>query len=212
MPALAMNHRLHQPLNGVAMIKTFSRLQSNINGIQLSAITLVSLMFNLWATKILNTAYAASGFPVAYWKAQLSFDHEKLKGWYGFLQGNQTLDLYIHTQSIDFIFIASVLILHTAALLALSRASPAKTKARHALVWAALLSTIAPLADATENGISFMMLANPTGFEPFLAIAYSSVAAVKFGMFAFAYVAAAIGLVAALYYLATRARRGASAA
>lgn len=208
----ALNHRRHQPRNGVAMIKTFSRLQSNLSGIQLSAITLVALMFNLWATKILNAAYAASGFPVAYWKAQLSFDHEKLKGWYGFLQGNQTLDLYVHTQLIDFIFIASVLILHAAALLALSRAVPAQSKVRQALVWAALLSTIAPLADAIENGISFVMLANPTGFEPFLAIAYSSVAAVKFGMFAFAYAAAVLGLVAALYILATRARPGASAA
>lgn len=193
------------------MIKTFSRLQSKMSGIQLSVITLLALMFNLWATQILNAAYAASGFPVAYWKAQLSFDHEKLKGWYGLLQSNQTLDLYVHTQLIDFSFIASVLILHTAALLALSRALPAPSKVRHALVWAALLSTIAPLADAIENGISFMMLSNPTGFEPFLATAYSSVAAVKFGMFAFAYAAAVIGLLAALYDLATRARRGANA-
>lgn len=211
MTVLALDHGRHQPKNGVAMIRSFSRLQSNVSGMQLSAITLVALISNFWATKILNTAYAASGFPVAYWKAQLSFDHEKLKGWYGFLQGNHTLDLYIHTQLIDFIFIVSVLILHAAALLALSRALPAQSKVRHALVWAALLSTIAPLADAIENGISFVMLANPTGFEPFLAMAYSSVAAVKFGMFAFAYAAAVIGLVAALHGLATRARPGASA-
>ena len=188
------------------MIKTFSRLQSHLNGFQLSAITLASLLFNLWATKILNAAYAASGFPVAYWQAQLSFNHEKLKGWYAFLQYNGTLDLYVHTQLIDFIFIASVLFLHTAALLALSRALPAQSKARQAAVWAALLSTIAPLADAIENGISFVMLANPTGFEPSLAIAYSSFAAIKFGMFTFAYLAAIIGLCAALYYLATRSR------
>jgi hypothetical protein len=212
MPPQRMNHRHHQPLAGVAMIKTFSRLQSSLTGFQLTAITLVSLTFNLWATSILNAAYAASGFPVAYWQAQLSFDHEKLKGWYGFLLDNQTLDLYLHAQMIDFIFIASVLVLHTAILLALSRASPPQSKARQALVWAALLSAIAPLADAIENGVSFIMLANPTGFEPFLAIAYSSMAAIKFGMFTFAYFAAAGGLVAALYYLVTRARQRASAA
>lgn len=194
------------------MIKTFSRLQSSLTGFQLTAITLVSLTFNLWATSILNAAYAASGFPVAYWQAQLSFDHEKLKGWYGFLLDNQTLDLYLRAQMIDFIFIASVFVLHTAILLALSRASPPQSKARQALVWAALLSAIAPLADAIENGVSFIMLANPTGFEPFLAIAYSSVAAIKFGMFTFAYFAAAGGLVAALYYLVARARQRASAA
>ncbi len=176
------------------MVKTFSRLQSKITGFQLAATTLGALLFNLWATHILNAAYAASGFPVPYWQAQLSFDHEKLKGWYGFLLSKQSLDLYVHAQLVDFIFIASVFILHMAALLALSRALPAQSKARQALVWAALLSAIAPLADAIENFISFIMLANPTDFTPLLAIAYSSVAAIKFGMFTFAYVAAALGL------------------
>lgn len=145
-----------------------------------------------------------------YWQAQLSFDHFKLKGWYAFLIKNETLDLYIHTQFNDFIFIASVLVLHVAALLAVSRAMPIPSTARRALICAALLSAIAPLADAVENGISFIMLANPAGFEPLLAIAYSSVAAIKFGMFTFAYLAAAAGVVAALYYLATRVKPKAS--
>ena len=186
------------------MINTFSRLQSKLTGFQLAAITLVALMGNVWATRLLDTAYAASRFPVPYWQAQLSFDHLKLKGWYEFLIKHQTFDLYIHTQLVDFIFIVSVLILHTAALLALSRAVPASSNARRALIWAALISAIAPLADAVENGISFIMLANPAGFEPILAMAYSCAAAIKFGMFTFAYLAAAGGLLAGLYYLATR--------
>ena len=194
------------------MIKTFSRLQSKLTGLQLTAIALVAFVGNLWATDLLNTAYAASRFPVPYWQAQLSFDHFKLKGWYEFLIKNQTLGLYVQAQFIDFIFIASVLILHTAALLALSRAVPAHSNVRQALIWAALISAIAPLADAVENGISFIMLANPAGFEPSLAIAYSSVAAIKFGMFTFAYLAAAGGVVAALYYRGTRAKRQASQA
>ncbi len=193
------------------MIKTFSRLHSKLTGFQLTAITLAALIGNLWATKLLDAAYAASRFPVPYWQAQLSFDHEKLKGWYAFLIENQTLDLYVHTQWVDFIFIATVLILHTAFLLALSRAVPLQSTARRVLIVAAPLSAIAPLADAVENGISFIMLANPTGFEPLLAIAYSSAAAIKFGMFTFAYVAASGGLVAALYYLATPAWRRARA-
>jgi hypothetical protein len=194
------------------MIKTFTRLQSKLTGVQLTVITLVALIGNVWATKLLDAAYAASKFPVPYWQAQLSFDHFKLKGWYGFLIKNETLGLYIHTQFIDFIFIASVLVLHMAALLALSRAVPAPSTARRALIWAALLSAIAPLADAVENGISFIMLANPAGFEPLLAIAYSTVAAIKFGMFTFAYLAAAAGVVTALYDLATRVKPKASQA
>ncbi len=193
------------------MIKTFSRLQSKLTGLQLTAITLLAFLANFWATNLLNTAYAASRFPVPYWQAQLSFDHLKLKGWFEFLIKNQTLDLYVQAQFIDFVFIASVLVLHMAALLSLSRAVPANSNARVALIWAALLSAIAPLADAVENGISFIMLANPTSFEPLLAITYSCAAAVKFGMFTFAYLAAAAGLIAVLYYLAARARRQLSA-
>jgi hypothetical protein len=194
------------------MIKTFTRLHAKLTGFQLTVITLVALIGNLWATKLLDAAYAASRFPVPYWQAQLSFDHEKLKGWYEFLIKNQTLDLYVHTQFVDFIFIASVLILHTAFLLALSRAVPAHSNVRRALILAAPISAIAPLADAVENGISFIMLANPTDFEPLLAIAYSCAAAIKFAMFTFAYLAAVGGVVAAFYYLATHTWRRAAAA
>lgn len=192
------------------MIKTFFRIQSNLTGGQLIAITLLALLFNFWATAILNAAYTASEFPVPYWQAQLSFDDEMLKGWYGSLLSKHKLGLYVRTQIVDFVFIVSVLILHTSALLALSRGMPATSKARQLLVWAALLSTIAPLSDAVENCISFIMLANPTDFEPSLALAYSSVAAIKFGMFTFAYVAAIVGLFAMLYFRVTRARHGTS--
>lgn len=190
------------------MINTFSRLQSKLTGFQLTAATFCALLFNLWATKILNAAYLASGFPVPYWQAQLSFDDQKIKTWYELLHRNQSVDLYIRAQLIDFVFIASVLVLHITALLALSRAFSAESRARHALIWAALLSAIAPLADGIENGISFTMLANPADFMPLLAIVYSSAAAIKFGMFVFAYVVGAGGLVVAVYCHAIRKRRG----
>jgi hypothetical protein len=173
---------------------------------------LFAVFFNLWATDLLNVAYATSGFPVPYWEAQLSFDHLALKGWYGFLQGNNAIDLYLYTQYVDFVFIASVLVLHTSVLVVVSRTLPASSKSRQLMLWAALLSAIAPLADAIENGISFIMLANPTSFEPILALAYSSSAAIKFAMFSFAYAAAAGGLLLSVYFRATRAKLGASAA
>lgn len=194
------------------MFKPYFRLQSQLSIAQLLVITLLSLLFNLWATDLLNTAYAASAFPVPYWEAQLSFSHEKLKLWYSFLIHNGTLERYVHTQHIDFIFIASVLLLHTAALLLISRLLPAGSAGQKLLVGASLLSAIAPLADSLENGISYVMLANPTDFAPALALAYSSVAALKFTMFTAAYVAALGGLLAALYvgYARLRQRSGAA--
>ena len=206
------DHLPHQLFHGVAMFNAFSRLQTNLSAVQWIAITLFALLFNYWATDLLNVAYAASGFPVPYWEAQLSFDHQKLKGWYSVLQSNKAIDLYIHTQYVDFVFIASVLILHTSALVVVSRTFPVSSNSRQFILWAALLSVIAPLSDAIENGISFIMLANPTSFEPILALAYSSSAAIKFVMFSFAYLAAGGGLLLSLYFWATRAKRGSSAA
>jgi hypothetical protein len=194
------------------MIKNYFRWQSTVSTPSLVALAFLSFVFNLWATDLLNAAYAASAFPVPYWQAQLSFDHEKIKLWYGFLLDKGTLERYVHTQNIDFIFIASVLLLHTSALLAIARLLPSQSLGRRLVVWASLVSMIAPLADAVENGFSYIMLADPTGFDPVLAIAYSSAAALKFAMFTFAYVAAIGGLLAWLYVVGARLRNRARAA
>ena len=160
---------------------------------------LLALVFNFWASWILNASYAESGFPVPYFEAQLSFDAEKLKGWYGFLIETNMLDNYLMTQHIDFIFIVSVLLLHFLGLVFVARLLPSGHTLRKLMIVCALLSTVAPLADALENLVSYIMLANPLDFNDSLALAYSSFAALKFCMFAFAYIVFALGLVAAIF-------------
>ncbi len=170
----------------------------------LVAITLVALGAHLAATAWLNASYAASGFPVPYHVAQLSFSAEKLQGWYGELLQLGTLGDYVRTQFVDFAFIASVAWLHPAVLLLIGRAFAPQGRARRLMVAAAVLSLIAPAADAAENLVSFVMLAQPQSFAPWLAWVYSSLAAIKFAMFMFAYAAAAIGGVAAITAMVTR--------
>ena len=186
------------------MTHLFQQWQSKFTAPQLMVIGLLALLFNFWVTDLLNASYASSGFPVPYWQAQLSFDANKLKSWYQILIERGTLDRYIQTQHIDFVFIASVLILHIVVLLAISRALPANSGLRRAMIIAAMLSAIAPIADALENGISYIMLANPADFAEGLAWIYSSLAAVKFAMFTFAYLAAILGLICAAWLLVTR--------
>ena len=186
------------------MTNLFQQWQSKFTALQLMVIGLLALLFNFWATDLLNASYASSGFPVPYWQAQLSFDANKLKSWYQILIERGTLDRYIQTQHIDFVFIASVLILHIVVLLAISRALPANSGLRRAMIIAAMLSAIAPIADALENGISYIMLANPADFAEGLAWIYSSLAAVKFAMFTVAYLAAILGLICAAWLLVTR--------
>jgi hypothetical protein len=145
------------------------------------------------------------------WEAQLSFDHLKLKGWYRALIESDGVDLYLHAQYVDFLFIASVLVLHLPVLVLVSRMLPAASNARSVMVWAALLSSLAPVLDALENLVSFVMLAEPLSFEPTLALIYSTLAAGKFVMFTFAYVAVPVGIIWALYSRFSLARRRESA-
>ncbi|MCB1995525.1 MAG: hypothetical protein H6933_05915 [Burkholderiaceae bacterium] len=188
------------------MFHTFSRFQASLSTPQWAALAVLGLLFNLWATDVLNAAYAASGFPVPYWEAQLSFDHLKLKAWYQGLLDQGGIGPYLHAQTVDFLFIASVLVLHMAALVLVSRMHPAASRGRSMMVWAALLSALAPLFDALENGVSFFMLADPLSFAPGLAMLYSTLAAAKFAMFTFAYVAVPVGTVWALWSRLSRHR------
>lgn len=164
-------------------------------------ITVLSLSLHLYASKILNASYELSKFPVPYFEAQLSFSSEKIKDWYVYLIEEKTLDIYINTQHIDFLFIISVLMLHFFVLLLISRLHKQDSISRKVLIICALLSTIAPLSDALENLVSYIMLSNPTSFSNSLAIVYSSFATIKFAMFTFAYIAAVLGILIGLFKL-----------
>ncbi len=94
--------------------------------------------------------------------------------------------------------------MHLLALLLIARLFPAASKGRRWMEVAAALSTIAPIADALENLVSYVMLAQPADFSPGLALVYSSLAALKFAMFTFAYAAAVLGMVAALGMMLSR--------
>jgi len=161
----------------------------------LTVIAMVALIVNTIANKLLNQFYAASQFPVPYFEAQLSISSEKIKGWYAFLVENNTMDKYLFTQHFDFFFIVSVFVLHLSVLLLLSRLFAKASKMRKVMVVAALLSMIAPFADALENAVSYVMIANHDRFSDGLAILYSSLAALKFAAFTFAYVAALLAVI-----------------
>jgi hypothetical protein len=188
------------------MFKAIFRFQGRFSTVQWALIALSAFLFNLLATRELNAAYAASGFPVPYWQAQLSFDHLKLKGWYATLIEQESLGQYLHAQHVDFVFIVSVLLLHASALIVVARLHPTGSKSGEIMIWAALLAVLAPIFDSLENLVSFVMLADPYSFDPALALIYSSLSAAKFAMFTFAYLAAPIGLAWALY-LAVRGQR-----
>ena len=164
----------------------------------LALLTLMAFAFNYWASSTLTASYIASKFPVPYYVAQLSFSPEQLKAWYSVLQELGTFEIYVLTQHIDSLFILSTLLLHCFALVLISRLFAEKSKGRKIMVICALISAIAPVSDQLENLVSYLMLADPNNFADGLAYIYSSFAATKFVFFVFAYIAAALGLIAGL--------------
>jgi hypothetical protein len=161
---------------------------------------LVSYLFYFYASSTLTQSYQDSLFPVPYYEAQMSFDADKIKGWYAFLIEHNTFDKYLYTQHIDFIFMVSVLLLHFFALLLVSRLFPSTSRWRTGMIVCAIASSLAPIADALENLVSYIMLADPLQFPAYLVYIYSSFAVLKFSMFVFAYAAFGIGLVAAFMF------------
>ncbi|MBL0729634.1 hypothetical protein [Piscinibacter sp. HJYY11] len=172
----------------------------------------LAFALNLWATQWLNESYASSQFPVPYYVAQLSFDAAKLKAWYGQLLALGSLDLYVRTQHIDFAFIASTLVLHFLVFAWIGRSFGAHSRIRRGWVVFALVSAIAPIADACENLVSYFMLADPTGFPDHLALAYSTFASIKFFFFFVAYMAALGGVCVVIWSLLARRRMRATPA
>lgn len=179
------------------MLNHLSNFVSKQSALKLIIVVLFAVAFNFAASEWLNASYASSKFPVPYFQAQLSFDHLKLKAWYATLIAEGTLSIYLQTQHIDFVFIVSVLFLHFLSLLLAAKLIPTNSQWHKLTLIAALLSTIAPLADALENLVSYLMLLNPLDFRSDLALIYSSFAAIKFAFFTFAYIAVMVSLVVA---------------
>jgi len=159
---------------------------------------ILSLIFNLIATNALNLSYSESSFPVPYYEAQLSFSPEKLKNWYSYLIENNSLDKYLTTQKIDFIFITSVFLLHFTALILISRLYSEKSLTRKLFIYSAFISTLAPIFDTLENLVSFIMLSNPKEFSNYWAYIYSTFSSIKFAAFTFAYIIFIIGVFLAI--------------
>jgi hypothetical protein len=147
--------------------------------------------------RVLDRFYARSGYPVAYYAGQLSFSATKLERYYTTMRERGTLEVYVQTQIVDFAFIAATALAFVGSLLLVARAFPAGHRGRRFMTVLVPLALVAPVFDSLENLISFVMLRNPASISPPVAVAYSTMAAVKFAGFAAVYAAIMVGLVSA---------------
>jgi hypothetical protein len=155
-----------------------------------------------WVKARLDASYAASSHPVDYATGQLAFDAQIIEGYYAHMRDAGTLPIYWQTQFIDFGFIVSVMAVAVFFGLLAARLGE---KINRAGGWgwrlglaAAILGVAGASFDALENLLSFAMLARPEAIPQFLALAYSSAAAVKFALLTAAMACLVLSLIAGL--------------
>lgn len=138
-----------------------------------------------WIQGTLNASYAASGHPVDYATGQTSFDGPTIKGYYATMADQDTLNIYTQTQLIDFGFILAMVLIGLCVTTLIARLGRMGSWGRRIGIWAGISIIAGAICDAIENGWSFIMLANPTGFADWIALPYSTFAVIKFGLIAF---------------------------
>ena len=93
-----------------------------------------------------------------------------------------TLDVYRATQIIDFGFIGAIALMGLFFCTLIARASREGSWGRWLGLNAAVCAILGALSDAIENGWSFVMLSDPSGFSDWLALPYSGFASLKFAL------------------------------
>ncbi len=138
----------------------------------------------------LNWSYALSKFPVPFYIGQTRFSGEAIKADYQFLIDQGTLNIFIQTQLIDYVFMLASFIAFfclAAAVLRSIPKSPSFSILRRLGIFMLWLTPMGALMDAFENLVSFVMLADPLGFPNWLAYPYSGFAVAKFALFSMGY-------------------------
>lgn len=180
-------------------------------------ITTAAFIFNYLAKLWLDKSQERSQYPVPFFEGQLSFSADKLEEYFNYMINLGTFDIYIKTQFIDFIFIVSILLLHTliAVLIyrlifkskALSSSTNNLSKKSFIIKIAILNIIIAPFAglfDIIENITLFIIFNDPTNINSVLAFLYSVFAAIKFTIFSISYLWFIFG---AIYLIITKSIR-----
>ena len=186
------------------MVKFLKNGMAKIAGLPIGwhvALTAGSFFVFGFCNAQLTQSYAASQFPVPYAVGQTAFNGDLIKGYYSHMQELGTLDIYVRTQLIDFAFIAAMVTFGVLLSTLVTRIGVANGWGQK-IGFAAGVSIIAGgTLDVAENLMSFVMLSNAAGFPNWIAIIYSSFAALKFVCIT---VAMALALLAIFVGLAER--------
>lgn len=160
----------------------------------------VAFLLNYFAKLWLDLSQKNSLYPVPFFEGQLSFSEDKLEEYFSYMIEKGTFNIYIQTQFIDFLFLLSIIILHTLLAILLFKlicnfngreSNIVSFKSMNAITKIAIINIIiapfAGIADAIENFTLFIMFIDPLNVNNVLANIYSSLAAIKFTIFSISY-------------------------
>jgi hypothetical protein len=135
---------------------------------------ITSIAFLVGGLVSANNYYELSKYPVRLFAGQLAFNPERVAEWYQFLISNNTLDLYIQTQYLDFIFIFGLMATIFFTQILLVKLNPKESGWYRFAVGMCLWGPFLASADIWENLTTLTMLENPANFAPWLAYLASS--------------------------------------
>ncbi len=182
-------------------MKMLRGLQSRIEAMALRShvATVVGSFIALGVVNvILNRFYEASNHPVSHAEGQTTFSGSEIKGFYAVMEEAGTIDQYWISQFIDFGFIATMVVFGVSVGMLFSRLNRRYSSGARLGRIAATLIPIGAVFDVIENLISFVLLADPQGFPDWVAVPYSTAAAIKFALIAVAIVLAAVSAIGAV--------------
>lgn len=170
-----------------------------------SVLVALALALMMGVNGELQNRYDATGYPVTFFEGQTTFSGTAVKGHWAELAQLGTLEAFAQVQQFDFIFMACVAAFGVLGGLLIMRLTSGRLGRTIGCTTVAAAITGA-LSDALENVVSFVMLADPTGFADALAIVHSGFAVLKFAGMTVAMLAGTVGAVIVIMQLVQSSR------
>jgi hypothetical protein len=175
--------------------KVRSILDKGPSALVLWALSVVTFVISkVIQTQWLDKSYVESRFPVPFYEGQTTFDASETKAHFQVLLDQGTLDIFWRTQLIDFIYIFSTFVFTVIVMAAIYKMLAFSTSLQKFSWLMLLLMPLNAIMDVLENLVSFVMLAEPTGFADWLIVPYSSFAVAKFAFYLTGYIWIAVAV------------------
>lgn len=159
-----------------------TRLVDRLPTGRLAELTVLAGIWMVGGLMLANAWFARSNIGEELFAVQLAFNADVIRDQYARLVAQGTLDTYVTTQVLDYLFITGLAAFGWLLHRLIARAHPPGSRWHRIARFGGLLVVTSAGLDAVENLFAFAMLADPSGFLSWLAPIYSSLAAAKWAI------------------------------